>query len=461
MKEYSKTFCVYPWIQQQTTPTGKINFCCISMHTFVPREDGKPMMLDKETFKDAWNSGYMKDIRKKMVNGEAVTGCETCYEQEKVGKRSYRQAHNEEWSKKLGARKIESLVNRSIDNDFFVDQPPAYLDLRLGNLCNLKCRMCNPYNSVQIQKEWEKLDKKSDNQYSKFWNKYGLEFGTCTPWYESDQFWTGVEENIPYLKKVYMTGGEPTLIEGNYRFLNKCREMGYANKIELFFNINFTNLKDDFIAQLNDFHWASVNASLDGYGIVNEYIRAPSRWDVIDKNFRKLAKQGGRRVALGISPVIQIYNILNIVDLLEYAEEVMEEFNRDIIIDFLFCLHPDFLDIIHLPDNIKIEALARLEEFKMSSQTYAKKTDKSFFLRNGVDSTITRLEKSMGQENPEMIKDFIRYSRTLDQERRQSMRDCLPELVFLLEEAGYSYDDQPSMVEMAGQAKEVESVRHP
>jgi hypothetical protein len=74
------------------------------MHTFVPKEDGKPMMLDKETFKEAWNSGYMKDIRKKMMNGEAVTGCETCYEQEKVGKRSYRQSHNEEWSKETGSK---------------------------------------------------------------------------------------------------------------------------------------------------------------------------------------------------------------------------------------------------------------------------------------------------------------------------------------------------------------------
>jgi sulfatase maturation enzyme AslB (radical SAM superfamily) len=180
-----------------------------------------------------------------------------------------------------------------------VDQPPAYLDLRLGNLCNLKCRMCNPYNSVQIEKEWAKIDQKTQNNYSKFWNKYGLEFGGCTPWYESENFWKGVEENIPYLKKVYMTGGEPTLIEGNYRFLDRCRETGYAKKIELFFNINFTNLKDRFIEQLNDFHWASVNASLDGYGIVNEYIRAPSRWSVIDKNFRKLAEQAGRRGGFG------------------------------------------------------------------------------------------------------------------------------------------------------------------
>ena len=215
MKEYSKTFCVYPWIQQQTTPTGRINFCCISMHTFVPREDGSAMSLEKETFSDAWNSTYMKDIRQKMVDGKPVRGCETCYEQEKMGKKSYRQSHNEEWGQKLGARYLENLVEESVEKEFVVDKPPAYLDLRLGNLCNLKCRSCNPYNSVQIAKEWQKLDEKSSGRYSQFWKKYGLDYGDCTPWFESENFWKSVEECIPHLKKVYMTGGETTLIEGN------------------------------------------------------------------------------------------------------------------------------------------------------------------------------------------------------------------------------------------------------
>lgn len=458
MKEYSKTFCVYPWVQQQTTPTGKINFCCVSMHTFVPHEDGRPMTLDKDSFKDAWNSGYMKNIRRRMVEGKEVAGCETCYEQERVGKKSYRQSHNAEWSSKLGVSHLENLVERSIGNNFDVDVPPAYLDLRLGNLCNLKCRMCNPYNSVQIYNEWEKLDAQSDKAYSRFWKKYGLEFGGCEPWYETDNFWDGVEENIPHLKKVYMTGGEPTLIEGNYRFLNRCRELGYADKIELFFNINFTNLRESFLEQLKDFHWTGVNASLDGYGLVNEYIRAPSRWDVIDKNFRTMAAEGGRRLNLGISPVIQIYNILNIVDLLEYAEEVSLETGREILVDFLFCLHPDFLDIVHLPDNVKIEALRRINEFKKVSRVYKTKSEKAFFLKNGLDSLVTRLTSSMGQENSEMIRDFLSYTKTLDKQRRQSLNDSMPELCFLLEEAGYQIDQTPLLTKVSSASLEASRV---
>ena len=30
----------------------------------------------------------------------------------------------------------------------------VYVDLRLGNLCNLKCRMCNPGHLTQWVEEW-------------------------------------------------------------------------------------------------------------------------------------------------------------------------------------------------------------------------------------------------------------------------------------------------------------------
>jgi hypothetical protein len=159
--------------------------------------------------------------------------------------------------------------------------------------------------------------------------------------------------------------------------------------------------------------------------------------------------------------VIQIYNILNIVDLLEYAEEVMVEANRDIIVDFLFCLHPDFLDIIHLPDNVKEVAIERLEEFKMTSRTYSLNTDKAFFMKNGIDSTITRLQDSMGQENPTMIRDFLAYTKTLDVERKQSLAESMPELVFLLEEAGYDIEAGPTLETYKVPQREVQSVQHP
>ena len=439
MKRYSKTFCVYPWMHQTTTPTGRIRFCCVAHDVDVCHKDGTPMELGRETFQDAWNSDYVRNVRRRMIEGKPVKGCEVCYQQEATGKVSYRQRHNQEWKTRLSAEYIERIVDDSIEDDFRVEKMPSYLDLRLGNICNLKCRMCNPFNSVQIYNEWVALDKKTGKGYSEFWKKYGVQLSKCDQWYESENFWNSVEEHIPNLHKVYMTGGEPTLIKGNYRFLQKCREMGLAHQIELFFNLNFTNLKDAFIDAINDFRFTSINASFDGLGHVNDYIRSPSRWENLKNNFEKLLRMTGDGVGIGISPVIQAYNILDIVPLLDFAEDMMVKYDKEILVDFLSCFHPPFLDLAMLPKNVKAEAIARLEAFKERSRFYHSGKKKMFFMKNGIDSTISRLGSCLDEEEPGLIGDFFDYTRTLDRQRNQSFAETFPDLAHLFKNAGYDY----------------------
>lgn len=424
-------------MHQMTTPTGKVNFCCVSDKTHVVNDEGRPLNLGTDSFASAWNTKYMKNIRQRMIEGKPITGCETCYSQEQIGKRSYRQTHNEEWLNRLGKKEFESRVTDSIKNDFRVDKLPVYLDLRLGNLCNLKCRMCNPYNSIMIEKEWIELDKENNGAHSELWKKYGMVNGSVDKWYESDNFWNDIEKYIPHLQKVYMTGGEPTLIEANYRFLDKCREMGCAEKIELFFNLNFTTMKDRFIEQLKYFKWTSINASVDGFAEDNEYIRGNSKWEVTSKNIEKLLESSSGNIGLGFSPVIQIYNILSLDKLLDYVETLILRYDKDILIDFLFCFYPDFLDFVHLPKSIKLEAKDRLLVWKLRSKTLDRKTHNSFFLQNSIQSLINRLDQTLDMDDKEKLNDFFIYTETLDKKRNQSFAKSFPKLREMLNENGY------------------------
>jgi organic radical activating enzyme len=420
-----------------TTPTGKVNFCCISFKTHIVDDNGHSISLSKDSFTSAWNTKYLKNIRKKMVSGEPVLGCETCYNQENFGKKSYRQTHNEEWLKRLGKLEFTSRVENSIKSDFHVEKFPVYLDLRLGNLCNLKCRMCNPHNSIMIEKEWREIDQNTNNEYSRFWQKQNLENGSIDKWYESENFWNDIEKHIPYLKKVYMTGGEPTLIEANYKFLDKCKELGYAHQIELFFNLNFTTMKDRFIEQLKYFKWTSINASLDGFNADNEYIRGNSNWQVTSNNIEKLIMNSDGNVGLGFSPVIQIYNILSITDLLDYVESLMLKYNKNMLVDFLYCFHPDFLDFAILPKSIKMEAKKRIVDWTLKSKTLSRNSENSHFLKNSINSLLTRLDQTLDEKNHEKVIDFIYYTKTLDEKRNQSFSKSFPKLNEMLNEAGY------------------------
>ncbi len=428
----SSTFCVYPWIEQVVQPTGQLSFCCVAQSGGkIKKENGEFFMAAQDKLSDAWNSVAMQEIRKAMLNGEKVEACKLCYFQESIGKKSYREMHNDEWQEKAGPE-ISRRIEDSKNNNFKINVPALYLDLRLGNLCNLKCRSCNPYNSSQIFKETVQLLQEDDefkNVYSKY---FGGTPPPTSPWFERDEFWDEVITAIPNIRKVYLTGGEPTLIEKNYKFLNACVDSGHSKNIFLMFNTNCTNIQDRFLDLLPHFEFVLMNASIDGFGPTNDYIRFLSRWETIDRNFQKLLQTKGN-IKIGATPVIQIYNILEITDLLEYIERMTMKYNKGISVDFLYATHPEFLDISNLPESIKKIALLRLEKFRKKSIAYGKDT----FITNSVDSCLNLLRSSR-EKSHERLTDFINYTASLDRKRKQSFPKQFPELHSLLGAEGYN-----------------------
>ena len=127
-------------------------------------------------------------------------------------------------------------------------------------------------------------------------------------WFEADLLWDDIVDFIPNLKKVYFTGGEPTMIKGNFRFLQECLDQGRPDIIP-FFNTNLTNRNKKYIELISQFDQVDINGSLDGFGTMNDYIRQPAKWSAVSKNFELYASF--KNIHLGISPVFQVYNIFH------------------------------------------------------------------------------------------------------------------------------------------------------
>lgn len=400
----SKTFCVMPFVCALVNTNAQLGYCCVSDNRF-----GAKYKAGKDSILNMWSSDEVDDDRYNMLSGEKVKGCEMCYLQEKIGKISYRQKFNTEW--------IESNVNFT----------PIYLDLRLGSLCNLKCRMCNPFNSCVYAKEHFDLFSEDSDYRRIFKECYGENpeyLKDEDPWWDSSILWDEIISFIPKLEKVYMTGGEPTLIEQNYMFLRKCLEAN-RHDLNLFFNINCTVLKDEFLDLLKQFSRVKINASIDGVGKMNEYIRYPSNWNVIDRNFRKLAAL--KNIELGISPVVQIYNALHLSELLKYIEDVSNEYKKHINIDFLINVRPEYFDIRELPRDIRVIAKEKLENVKQM-KIYRNHEN----IRNVVDSTqeLMLLDDNDGKH----ISDFFIMTKLFDAKRNQSFKEYIPDLYQLLKE---------------------------
>lgn len=426
------TFCVYPWIEQVVQSNGNYSYCCVAQKGGpVQRPDGKSFNASDDRLEDVWNSESMRSLRKAMLDGAPVKDCKLCYFQESIGKKSYRQMHNQEWEEKAKTT-IEDRLEYSKKNDYAVDGKPLYLDLRLGNLCNLKCRSCNPNNSSPIFKETEEL-LATNSEFKDLWQRHG--HGTPKlqkNWYETEEFWDQIISSIPNLRKVYLTGGEPTLIQGNYRFLQACIDSGYSKNIFLMFNVNGTNLPPRLLELLPHFEFVLMNVSIDGFASDNDYIRFPSQWEKISRNLQTLLKTPGP-IQVGVTPVIQVYNILGLNRLLQFVQETSVQFDKLINVDFLYATSPKYLDPQILPASIKREARLRLENYRDRSKTYGVET----YLKNSVDSCIRMLQQSEGQVDAEQIQDFLRYTAILDQKRHQSFANQFKELSAMFRAEGF------------------------
>ena len=113
------SFCVMPFIHAFVTPNA-IGPCCAYVKN--------PRLNSAKTY---WNSEQLKNIQQNMLNNVRDEGCSICWKKEDRGFSSLRQHSNEIY---------KSHIN-DIKNKLEVKNP-FYLDLRLGNLSNLKCRMC-------------------------------------------------------------------------------------------------------------------------------------------------------------------------------------------------------------------------------------------------------------------------------------------------------------------------------
>jgi MoaA/NifB/PqqE/SkfB family radical SAM enzyme len=138
------TFCVLAWNHLQIAPNGTVKMCCIAGGDL--HKDGRPLNVYVDDYDDIWNSDYMRDARRGMAEGERISPCMRCFNEEDTVGVSRRTTMNNIW------RDIDpaSLIGEARANDWRVLDRPGFLQLNMGNLCNLGCRMCSSQYSSRI-----------------------------------------------------------------------------------------------------------------------------------------------------------------------------------------------------------------------------------------------------------------------------------------------------------------------
>ena len=286
-------FCPLPWIHLATRPNGDVRVCCTanasgagvvdSKESGLVTQDGHIMNLRDYSIEEIWNSSQMKATRLQMMNDEIPASCTKCFEEESNGITSKRQWETMVWKERLD---IDSIV-ATTEQDGSLPVSIPYFDLRLGNLCQLKCIMCSPHDSSSWIKEW-KL------QYPKYktlelikdqkWDDRNRDY----TWYQNNKFLNEMKQQATFIKELYFAGGEPLLIPEHYKILEFMVETGNAENCVLRYNSNGLELPEKLFELWSHFKQVKFNFSIDALEERNDYIRYPSKWAAVVSNLERL-----------------------------------------------------------------------------------------------------------------------------------------------------------------------------
>jgi sulfatase maturation enzyme AslB (radical SAM superfamily) len=400
---------------------GDYRVCChantsVSRGVLENPGEGK-MNAAVQTLEDARNSGSLKDIRAEMLKGNWPTACTRCQKEESSGMQSKRlySRHtfspdfHEDWARSVTANDGTLDLSRA---------PLLDLDVRFGNKCNLACRMCGPSDSSAWIPDYEKLGKK--------FTKTGF------TWYEGGPFWESLERNSHELQHIYVVGGEPLLIEQHYVFLQEMVDRGRAGKITLEYNTNLTVLPEKALQLWKHFGNVRLGVSMDGVFAVNDYIRYPSRFSVLEKNLTKIdIAEGNFQVWLACS--VSIYNLHHLVDYMKWVHS--KKFSRigGPPGKEFFRPHP-----VHQPQSMNIQCLPEPEKdryekhLQESLSRFLQEEDLNDSERNRAQSIIAQYLKFLRAKSlHEHWPSFIETTKKLDAIRKQNFSDINP--IFNLE----------------------------
>lgn len=288
----NKTFCVLPFIHFEINTQGEYRPCCLYKDAAL-RDDGTQFNVTEDSIEDIRDSLWLAEVQRKMLSGEEDAGCFKCYNDERLGNTSRRLKENERFFSE-------------IENINAGEYNIRIMDIKPGNVCNLKCRICNENSSSlwlseKMNNKGLRIDDNKKRQYK---------------WFENTTFWDDILEFIHDVTHIEIFGGEPMLMKQQFRFLEQLIDLGIAGNIELAYATNGTIYPENAIKNIfPHFKHVTFMVSADGIEDTFEYCRHPGKWSVFSENLDRLLQDD---ISVSICYSVSVYSIYNLPQALDY-----------------------------------------------------------------------------------------------------------------------------------------------
>jgi MoaA/NifB/PqqE/SkfB family radical SAM enzyme len=398
MKIPHDQFCVLPWISIEASPIGTVRPCCLADDEILDN-NGNKFELSTANFIDIQNSDHMRDLRTEFLAGTRPETCRKCWNEEDAGRKSKRM------------HTLDRLKHSLNDESWTTDAKSLmFVDLKLGNICNLKCRICGSWSSSQFAGEEISFLPRAEQKSS-----YAYKMLRAGAWpKENTHFWQQIDNVLEDIRYIEFTGGEPFMIDQHFDMLQGIIDRGIAAQVEIHYNTNGTLFPDRGPEIWRHFKTVEIAVSVDDIGPRFEYQRSNASWHTVKENINrfKIMRESMPNIQLQCCITVNVFNV-------RYLEEValwisLQEF------DFVYwnMMHDAwYFSISRLPSAAK-ECIADYigncnapEQFRLEF--------------NRIVDFMNQGESSDGVETRSEIQ-------KLDQRRQQDLKKIAPELAEIL-----------------------------
>lgn len=384
IKEKKDTFCVLPWMHFYFNPQGQINPCCMSDLNY-------PLGNFKNEDPD-FNSNKIIEFRNTLLAGEEAPQCSVCYKNEAAGVISFRQQVNQRFAQHIPEDPAPVVADFKL----------KYIDIRLSNLCNLKCRMCDGNFSSKIAAEdfniWG---------ISKF-----LHNSNSTAY--DEQLVKLVEKHIEHIEHIYFAGGEPLINSFHYDILDLLIKHNKTN-VKISYNTNFSII-NKALPYWQKFSNVTIGASIDLCGPAADYVRNGVDYDTLKNNYNIL-KNTCPDVEFKITSVLSLYNVFNLCNLQEeWISSIGLPADK---ISFSILTSPENMAISVLPQSYKKLAVERINKhLNYLNDCSAGKL---------IDEWNNALRFMLEHNDEHLLASFFKLNTIRDQARNQVFESYFPE----------------------------------
>lgn len=292
--------CVNAYLNLSVKTNGGVSPCCMSDYFY--KTDIGSNTLNQESIINFWNSKSRKEFIEQLDAGVQLPECFSCWNEERAGKDSKRIRDN------------KTFENTELKSDML----PLVLDMSMGNLCNIKCRICSPLQSSPWQAEEEKIVTLYPNRtYLK--HKYNSQAASFD--YSNDFFWKDILKLLPNVTKYDFAGGEPFFIEKHWDIVRTAVEHGWSKSQHIHYNTNGTIFPEKYVHLFEEFKIVDIQISSDGVGQKFEYMRHPAKWNKVENNIQRFidAKESSKTEWwLGTCISVSAFNVYDFFETFEH-----------------------------------------------------------------------------------------------------------------------------------------------